>query len=306
MFFDPNVSKESAKKPILAATIVLLHQSQSGEIKVFLAQRSEQSKFMPGAHVFPGGKVEDDDNILCDRVRIFHNQLLQTHLHPIEFFNFETINPNALIVAAIRESFEEIGLLFVVDENGHPVQKDFSQHRIKIRNKAISFADFLKTEQLFIDAGHLQYFSRWVTPFQEKKRFDAHFFLAHVSEEQFTQAKTDNEEMFFGSFLTLEDIFLMYEKQNLILMPPTLKTLDQLVQISQNKKIEDFFHQIWHQPHLPIQPFPVINKNLSLLLPNNACFPHEKSTEESQKYYCNALGKNSFLLLEDGKWLLKE
>ncbi len=306
MFFDPHVSKESATKPIQAATIVPLHQSQSGEIKIFLAQRSEQSKFMPGVHVFPGGKVEEDDNTLCDRIRIFHNQLLQTHLHSIEFFHFETTDPQALIVAAIRETFEEIGLLFVVDENGRPVQKDFSQHRINIRNKTMSFADFLKTENLFIDASHLRYFSRWVTPYQEKKRFDAHFFIAFVSEKHIAQANTDNEEMFRGNFLTLEDIFSMYQKQDLILMPPTLKTLDQIMQISQGKNIEDFFHQTWHQPNLPIQPFPVIDKNLSLLLPNNPCFPDEKNNEKAQAYYCNALGKHSRLLLEDGKWLLKE
>ncbi len=136
--------------------------------------RHQTMVFGSGALVFPGGRVDAVDRdaaaaavALCDKAAA-------------------GLPPEALAfrVAAIRETFEEAGLLLARDaRSGEPVgderlQRLVSTYRAQICAGTLSFSTFLERERLLLCTGELTYFAHWVTPRTRPKRFDTHFFLA--------------------------------------------------------------------------------------------------------------------------------
>ena len=155
--------------PIPAATIVIVRDSANG-MEVFMVKRHHQIDFVAGALVFPGGKVAkgDLDSALGD------------------FMDGATVlstGMQALAAAAIREAFEESGILFAREAGTEALisaerLERLEHYRHGLEKGEIALMDMLRAEDLRLACDQLAHFAHWITPENMPKRFDTHFFLA--------------------------------------------------------------------------------------------------------------------------------
>lgn len=135
--------------PRPSATVLVVRQTDPWEL--LMVQRPGGADFAPGAFVFPGGTVHADDRSFADEIR----------------------------AAAVREVFEETGILLVRDAGA----RDADAVRAVVEDGK-SFADALRKVGLTPDFGELVMFARWVTPALLRRRFDARFYLARMPDGQ--------------------------------------------------------------------------------------------------------------------------
>ena len=144
-----------------AATLALLRDTPGGP-EVLMLQRTPTAVFLGGAYVFPGGSLDtaDTDPRLVARVR-----------------NLPSEDPSiAYWVAAIRECFEEAGILLACDNDGAPIAAERAARLAQ--DRARPFIELLESEDLYIPAGELAYIGHWVTAPKRPRRFDTRFFVA--------------------------------------------------------------------------------------------------------------------------------
>lgn len=164
-------------QPRPAATVVLLRDGQE-RLEVLLVRRHDNVAFMGGAHVFPGGRVESTDT------------LPDTAIDPALDASIARMPDDPLPlaigfhVAAMRELFEEAGILLARDVTGTLVALDDDEAAQRARIRAdvtggtLTFTDFLRRRGWHLAFDALAYVAHWVTPAIETKRFDTRFFLA--------------------------------------------------------------------------------------------------------------------------------
>jgi glyoxylase-like metal-dependent hydrolase (beta-lactamase superfamily II)/8-oxo-dGTP pyrophosphatase MutT (NUDIX family) len=148
-------------KPRPAATLALLRDTAEGT-QVLMLQRTPSAVFLGGAYVFPGGSLDtaDTDPRLLARVRN-----LPAETPSIDYW-----------VAAIRECFEEAGILLACDDDGAPIAAERAARLAQDRSRP--FIELLESEDLYIPAGELAYIGHWVTAPKRPRRFDTRFFAA--------------------------------------------------------------------------------------------------------------------------------
>jgi 8-oxo-dGTP pyrophosphatase MutT (NUDIX family) len=164
---------EPAPRP--AATILLLRDRPAG-LEVFMVVRNHAIDFAGGALVFPGGRVEESDQELADR--------------PQDCPNPESLSTDALAfrIAAIRETFEECGVLLARPHGSQDLidaatlKRLEDQHRAALNAGSIGFDAVLGSEGLLPAPDLLVHFAHWITPAHQPKRYDTHFFLAEAPE----------------------------------------------------------------------------------------------------------------------------
>jgi len=161
--------KKPAAVPVPAATILLLRDGNSG-LEVFMVKRHHQIDFVAGALVFPGGKIEPGDS----------DAALAELSDGAEGW---TADLRALGAGAIREAFEESGILLARDAvTGALVTAErlaaLDHYRGKLEKREARLADVLRNEKLKLAYDQLVHFAHWITPDNMPKRFDTHFFLA--------------------------------------------------------------------------------------------------------------------------------
>ena len=162
---------EATARP--AATVLLLRDGPDG-VEVFMVVRHHAIDFAGGALVFPGGRVEEADYELAVR--------------PADCPNPDGLNVDALAfrIAAIRETFEECGVLLgrphgspdLID--GATLRRLEDQHRAALNAGSIGFDAVLGSEGLWPAPDLLVHFAHWITPANQPKRYDTHFFLAEA------------------------------------------------------------------------------------------------------------------------------
>src|SRR3954466_3088596 len=145
-----------------AATVVLLRDGAEG-IEAWMLTRAIGMAFAGGMSVFPGGRVDDADSSL---------PLTGGDL-PLLAGRFGCDVPTAhgLVGAAVRETFEETGVLLSVPF------ADLSGARADVERGLVSFGDLLRANGLAVDGAALHPWSRWVTPAGEARRYDTRFFV---------------------------------------------------------------------------------------------------------------------------------
>ncbi len=151
-----------------AATILLLRDSAEG-MQVFMVVRHHQIDFASGALVFPGGKADPQD---------FDEALLP-------YLNGAPADSNmrAIQVSAIREAFEECGVLLARPAgDGNLISgarlAELQQYREPMNSGELGLLAFLQEEKLVLACDTLTHFAHWITPSMMPKRFDTHFYLA--------------------------------------------------------------------------------------------------------------------------------
>ncbi|MET0545000.1 MAG: NUDIX hydrolase [Caulobacterales bacterium] len=194
--------------PLPASTVLLLRQRAG--LEVFMARRNDALDFGPGALVFPGGKVDLGD---CDpSLRALSG--VTDGVSDVEL---------AYRAAAIREVFEECGILLARDEAGVMVcgkrLQSLARYRTLLERDELPLAAFLRDERLTLASDGLAYCAHWITPSRNPKRFDTHFFLAAAPDDH--DAEHCGREAVESLWTTPSDVLRQAEEGKWFLMPPT-------------------------------------------------------------------------------------
>ena len=180
---SPRLQPSAAMR--LACTVVLLRDGPHG-LETLLLQRTPHAAFLGGYHVFPGGALDPDDH------GVAHERLLGVTAAAANARLGISEGAPAFWVAAVRETFEECGLLLACDEDGHAVSgtraEALSVDREALNAGTQSFADWLARHRMFVPGVDFAYFDHWITPPGRPRRFDTRFFLARAPHDQAASA----------------------------------------------------------------------------------------------------------------------
>lgn len=208
---DP--ARAAAATPRLSASIVAINPRN----QVLLVQRNARATF-GGLHVFPGG-------------------------------NYDGRQDSSIHMTAVRETFEESGLLVAKSAQGqtdlHSV--DLAQTRADIHSHKLLFKDFLQRHSLSVDSSHLLPFTQWITPAGAPKRFHTHFFVVFLPEtgttgfasgekQDFIPTPDGGQEVISAKFLHVHEALKQFKEKRLAFMPPQYYILDTLSSILQGDK----------------------------------------------------------------------
>jgi glyoxylase-like metal-dependent hydrolase (beta-lactamase superfamily II)/8-oxo-dGTP pyrophosphatase MutT (NUDIX family) len=163
----------AAQTPRPAATLILL-RTGGGGLETLMLQRTQSAAFLGGAYVFPGGSLDASDAAprrVLGLTEAQANQRLGLARGAIAYY-----------VAAVRECFEEAGVLLACDANGHPVLPARAEKLMGERNAP--FLGLLERENLFIPGGALVYYGHWITQPGRSHRFDTRFFVTLAPQGQ--------------------------------------------------------------------------------------------------------------------------
>ena len=184
--------KNAPPVPRDAATVVLVRPSsgpaEGADYEVLLTRRPESMRFVGGAYVFPGGKVEAED--WCPRVLARCRGCSPAAAHAAIGDPEGPAKSLGSWVAGIRELFEEAGVLLCEANGGRPPFGDpafaarILADRDRIQRGELGLAELLEREDLYLRTDALRYIGRWITPQSSRYRFDACFFVAVLPEDQ--------------------------------------------------------------------------------------------------------------------------
>ena len=212
-------------QPQPAATVTLVRDAPRG-LEVLMLQRSHSLKFMPGVYVFPGGALDAADSspeiqAMCAGLEDeAASRALGVERGGIAYW-----------VAAIREAFEEAGILLAYDASGSMVSlhgdaaERYRAHRSSLDERRGDFGAIVRDEGLRLAVDRLTYFGHWITPVSAPRRYDTRFFLAVAPERQ--EARHDNYETIAQVWVRPQEALDLCARETLNMRFPTIKTLEQ-------------------------------------------------------------------------------
>lgn len=204
-------------------------------LEVFLLERHIDSDFVGGAWVFPGGKVDESDTRLSSAV-------LAGHPPPALVEQVGDRPATALCVAAIRETFEESGVLLARTGTGPVTAGDLrsdsylsARQKLADRHSKWNWSGWLEDEGLQLDLSALVWWSWWVTPIGVNRRFDTKFFVATLPEDQV--AEHDNIETTNSRWESPAMALQAAKSGSASIILPTRKNLRQLAEYANTASI---------------------------------------------------------------------
>jgi len=204
-----------------ASTVVLLRDAPQG-LEVFLVKRHGLSDVLGGAYVFPGGKLDESDSQLAEES---HLDQAGSALH-VALGEPDTTPAQArgLFVAALREAFEESGVLFADNADATTTLNAMQQMQA-----GVPFNDILAQLGLRLNTRMLAPWCRWITPklaSVSTKRFDTRFFVAAIPDTQI--ARHDDFETTESVWLSPRAALEQYWARDIELAPPQIMSLSHL------------------------------------------------------------------------------
>ena len=159
-----------------AATVILVRPGPGDSgVEVFLLRRTRALEFAPGACVFPGGSVDERD---ADPAITGDGWVGPSPAEFGQLLGIAADRARALVCAAVRETFEESGVLLAGPSRAELVQDSAIQDQHALLEGALSFGDLLSRRGLALRADLLTPWARWITPEISPRRFDTWFFAA--------------------------------------------------------------------------------------------------------------------------------
>ncbi|MGW4976889.1 NUDIX hydrolase [Streptomyces mirabilis] len=210
--------------PKRAATVMLLKDTPTTPMVHMLRRRASMA-FAGGAYAYPGGGVDprDDEHQIrwAGPTRAWWANRLGT----------DETSAQAVVCAAVRETYEEAGVLLAGPTPdtvvGDTTGEDWEADRAALVARDLSFAEFLDRRGLVLRSDLLGVWTRWITPEFESRRYDTWFFVAALPEGQRTRnASTEADRTVW---IRPADAADGYDKGELLMMPPTVATLRQLI-----------------------------------------------------------------------------
>ncbi|MDQ1037818.1 8-oxo-dGTP pyrophosphatase MutT (NUDIX family) [Streptomyces sp. V3I8] len=209
--------------PRRAATVMLLKDTASAPVVHMLRRRASMA-FAGGAYAYPGGGVDprDDDRHVrwAGPTRAWWASRLDV----------DEDSAQAIVCAAVRETYEEAGVLLAGPTPdtvvGDTTGDDWETDRAALVARDLSFAEFLDRRGLVLRSDLLGAWTRWITPEFEPRRYDTWFFVAALPEGQRTRnASTEADRTVW---IRPAEAMDGYERGELLMMPPTIATLRQI------------------------------------------------------------------------------
>ena len=213
-----------------AATVILLREDQVG-VEAFLLRRTAELEFAPGAYVFPGGSVDEPDA---------DHGVGWAGPGPADFaalLDVPADRARALVCAAVRETFEESGVL-LAGPSEHELVRDsvaLAADRHALLAGSTSLAEVLGRRGLILRTDLLTPWARWITPEVSPRRFDTWFFAAPLPPGQTASAApegfgdhADPGESESGTWLRPAAALEAARAGQITLLPPTAVTLGEL------------------------------------------------------------------------------
>ena len=222
----------------MAATVMLVDDRP--DLQVFMMQRNAKTVFAGGMWVFPGGSVDiTDDAESFEKISIHRSDIEASKLMNLPHGGL------AFYVAAIREAFEEAGILLALNESDHSpldlIGEDkkmrFSRHRQKVTADSRHFLAVVSEEQLILDVGQMHYIARWITPVGPQRRFDARFFITRMPGNQ--EPRHDDSELVHCAWFSPDEILRKFGAGEMVLMSPTLRMIRSLSHFSSADEVID-------------------------------------------------------------------
>lgn len=210
---------ETTLVPRPAATLILARDAADG-IEIFMLQRTHTAVFMPGVYVFPGGAVDPAD--ASEELHAYCRGLddaAASRLLGLERGGL------SYLVAAVRECFEEAGLLLAESEHGRPL--DYAELRARLCAGELSLADLCRQYGLRLALDRLAYLAHWITPPGPPRRYDTRFFVATAPADQL--GCHDGKETVAHLWISPEQALERHRRGELPLSSPTIRTIKTLV-----------------------------------------------------------------------------
>jgi 8-oxo-dGTP pyrophosphatase MutT (NUDIX family) len=214
--------------PSPAATLVLLRDRPPTDVEALLLQRHAKSKFAAGDYVFAGGKVEADDmppdgEGFCRGLTAGQAAArLGGGLAPRDALSYW--------VGAIREAFEEVGVLLAYEADGRLLRISseaklrYEAYRTACQKANPAFFDMLRAEHLTLATDRMAYFAHWITPEERPLRFDTRFFAAVMPPG--LEPVVDGHEIVDLKWLTPAEAISASHRKDIGLRSPTIKNLE--------------------------------------------------------------------------------
>jgi len=214
-------------EPRNAATVVLMRagaEPRAGALEVYLLRRHVSMAFAGGMAVFPGGGVDPRD---------YDQEVGWAGPTPSEWaalMGIEVPLARALVCAAVRETFEESGVLFAGPTGGTIVEDttgtDWEEDRRRLEARELSFTEFLQQRDLVLRSDLLRVWGSWRTPVFEPRRYMTWFFVAELPPGQ--EARDVSSESVEVSWLPVRDAIVAADQEQMLVLPPQYCTFLEL------------------------------------------------------------------------------
>lgn len=239
-------------EPRNAATVALLRPGSSGP-EVYLLRRQSSMAFAAGMSVFPGGGVDERD---------FDSTVAWAGPSPAEWagqLGVDEALARALVCAAVRETFEESGVLLAGPDARSVVAdttaSDWEADRVAMEGRELSLTDFLSRRGLVLRTDLLGAWSGWLTPVFEPRRYRTWFFVAELPAGQVTRdVSTEASQV---AWLPALDAVAAADAGEMLMLPPTYLTClelggyadpDAAVVASRRRSVEMFMPEVVDAP----------------------------------------------------------
>ncbi|KAL9552328.1 hypothetical protein MBANPS3_003814 [Mucor bainieri] len=278
----------AAQRPLIrpSASLIIAAPTPGDGVKggsnyrVLMVKRNARSSFI-NAHVYPGGIVDTADHYL--------NWINDTSTTESENVILNIIQNRGKVltnkICAIRETFEESGLLLSHPPANTIKALDANVWRHKVHNDANQFKVMCDTYSIRPAVDKLIPFSNWITPAQEKKRYDTMFFLTVLEEFKTKQEQdlhlnvvsADGKETVLFDWLKPEEALLKKKNKEVVMIPPQWYSLSLMNQV---KDYRDLISQAG------VEAFRTTSNQVIKILPQaNPSAPESKEANDGYPFY---------------------
>ena len=233
-----------------AATVIIVRDGHDGP-EVLMLRRSRRAGFFPNAWVFPGGRVDEDD----------------ARVTTMGTVDGSALTDECFAVAALRECFEEAGVWL-----GQGEPRSTLRDELNARSTLLSLQP-----DLVADLSKLAWFSWWITPEQEPKRYDTRFFVVVLEAEESGHATPDQIETVESLWVTPTRALLRHRnRDDFFLAPPTYRSLQDIETFTSAAEIWSYAH---HRRIHPIMPKIETGETVTIVLPGDPEHPSDWPVE---------------------------
>jgi 8-oxo-dGTP pyrophosphatase MutT (NUDIX family) len=207
-----------------AATVMLVRDAEPGgdDLEVLVLRRTATARFAAGSYVFPGGRVDDADG--GAEVAAFCTGLDDAAASAALGIDRGGL---AYWVAAVRECYEEAGVLLARRRTGDAATPDDAERRA-VHAGELSMAELCRRHDLVLDLSEMRYAAHWITPIGEPRRFDTRFFLIPAPPGQ--DGRHDDAELVDSRWVRPAGALVLAEAGELLMLPPTVACLRTLAE----------------------------------------------------------------------------
>jgi 8-oxo-dGTP pyrophosphatase MutT (NUDIX family) len=223
--------------PRPAATVLTLRDTPKG-YEILMLRRNLRSDFVGGAHVFPGGAVDESDGHAHDLVVGLDDAAASRRLE-VERGGL------AYYVAGLRELFEEAGLLIACDEGGEAVAfsrpgdvERWAALRRSVNAGETGFLELLREERLRLDLRGVEYLAHWITPVGPPRRYDTRFFVALAPDGQV--ATHDAGETVADIWVRPHEALAAERRGEFEMIRPTIKNMEAVAHFAGSRDVLEY------------------------------------------------------------------